>query len=376
MSKHRNIPCVTSTIGGLTVALACALGVHVAGARPLVLAPVKQATIDTELHRFVAAHKSFPGAAVTIVSPHGRTSAAAGRVKADDGLRIASVTKTFTAAAVLRLAQEHKITLDASAAEYLAPDTVSTLRQGGYDPDAITVRNLLQHTSGLYDYAADPAYQEAVVTSPRHRWTRAEQVGFAMTHGQPLAPPGAEFHYSDSGYVLLGEIIERVTGQSPAQGYRALLGFDRLGLRRTYLESLEPRPANAKSRAHQYLGDVDATGFDPSFDLYGGGGLVSTVGDLATFYRALLHGGVLAPATLKTMLGQPDGRTVADLGMGIFGERVAGETCWSHAGFWGTLVAHCPRSNVTIAITVNQAEGSDRPLQQLEADLLRIARRR
>ena len=60
--------------------------------------------------------------------------------------------------------------------------------------------------------------------------------------------------------------------------------------------------------------------------------------------------------------------------MGIFGESVAGETCWSHSGFWGTQVAHCPRSGVTIAITVNQAAGFDRPVQKLEAALLRLAR--
>src|SRR5207249_2644707 len=106
-------------------------------------------------------------------------------------------------------------------------------------------------TSGIYDYAEDPGYQTFVVSHPRHRWTRAEQLRFAMTHGKPLFKPGTSFHYSDTGYVLLGEIIERQTQQSLAAAYRSLLGFDRLGLHETYLETLEPTPAKAMPRAHQ-----------------------------------------------------------------------------------------------------------------------------
>jgi len=284
------------------------------------------------------------------------------------------VTKTFTAAATLRLVEEGRVSLDAPIATYLDPTIVALLKRDGYDTDAIHVRHLLQHTSGLYDYASDSDYQAAVVGSPKHRWTREEQVGFAMDHGAPLFAPGTSFSYSDTGYVLLGQIIERVTGTGLADAYRTLLRFGSLGLSATYLETLECRPAHLSARAHQYLGRIDSWAFDPSFDLYGGGGLVSTVGDLTRFYRALAGGRVLEPKTIATMLGRPDARTPDALGMGIFGEQVAGETCWSHSGFWGTQVAHCPRSGVTIAITVNQAEGFDRPVQKLEATLLRLVR--
>ncbi len=109
---------------------------------------------------------------------------------------------------------------------------------------------------------------------------------FAMKHGKPLAKPGAEFHYADTGYILLGEILERRTGNSLATAYRTLLHFNKLGLADTYLETLEPKPARAKQRAHQYLGTIDAADFDPSFDLYGGGGLVSTVDDLGQLAHA------------------------------------------------------------------------------------------
>ncbi len=197
-----------------------------------------------------------------------------------------------------------------------------------------------------------------------------------MNHGKPLAQPGTEFHYSDTGYVLLGEILERVTGQSLAAAYRTLLHLNQLGLADTYLETLEPKPAHAKQRAHQYLGTIDTAGFDPSFDLYGGGGLVSTVDDLARFYRALLGGHVFAKAaTLHAMLGNPRLPGTSGLGMGIFAESIGQTACWHHDGFWGTTVLHCPGAHATIAVTVNQANNFESAIHQLDAAVLRLVRR-
>ena len=335
-------------------------------------------------HRFARAHPSFPGVEVAVRTPKLSWAGAAGfadratrkPLSADADFRIASVTKTFTAAAILRLVENGKVSLDDPIARYLSPATVALLRGGGYDTDAIRVRNLLQHTSGLYDYAEDPAFQTFVVSHPHHRWTRAEQIRFAMTHGRPLFPPGTDFHYSDTGYILLGEILERQTGHSLAAAYRTLLSFKRLGLHQTYLETLEPTPRGATPRAHQYLGTADTTRFDPSFDLYGGGGLVSTVGDLVRFYRALVGGQVFKnPATLKTMLGKPRPTGPADLGMGIFTETIGHATCWHHDGFWGATVVHCPGTHVTLAITVNQANNFDSAVHHLAAAVLRLVSR-
>ena len=335
---------------------------------------------------FAAAHPTYPGVALAVVSPRLQWTGSAGhpalgshtRLDPRAGFRIASVTKTFTAAATLRLVEEGRLALDDPIGEHLAPATVALLRNGGYDPQAIRVRHLLMHTSGLYDYASDPKFVEYVLTHGRHHWTRAEKVRFAMTHGKPYAPPGKEFHYADTGYVLLGQIVERTTARPLGSAFRRLLGFEKLGLTHTFLESLEPRPPAARPRAHQYYQRIDATGFDPSFDLYGGGGLVSTVGDLARFYRALLHRQVFErPTTLRIMLGKPNTRRIADLGMGIFSNRFggrSGEDCWGHSGFWGVTVIHCPASDVTVALTVNQADNFDRPSQQFVATILRLLR--
>jgi D-alanyl-D-alanine carboxypeptidase len=301
------------------------VSIFVGGAAARRTTPPTPAALRAAVAAFAADHPTYPGVTLAVISPRLQWSGAAGHdafgsravLQPTAGLRIASVTETFTAAAILRLVELGRLGLDDPIVDHLAPATVSLLRGDGYDVRAIRIRHLLVHTSGLYDYASDPAYVSYVLAHGHHHWTPREQVRFATRHGKPYAPPGREFHYSDTGYILLGEIIERQTGRSLAAAYRSLLHFDRLGLRRTYLETREPRPPAALPRAHQYYEKIDATGFDPSFDLYDGGGLVSTVDDLARFYRALLHGRVFdKSATLRTMLGKPNPRRLSDLGMG------------------------------------------------------------
>jgi D-alanyl-D-alanine carboxypeptidase len=373
-------------LGSLAVGLALAAAATGAATAPAASARAPLPTgLEQTLERFARAHPTFPGVAVAVRARSFAWSGAVGLadrasgtpLESDAPFRIASVTKTFVAASILRLVEDHKLRLDDAIARYLSPATVALLRQGGYDVNAIRIRNLLQHTSGLYDYAEDQAYQAFVFGHPRHRWTRAEQLRFAITHGKPLSPPGTQFHYADTGYIVLGEILERRTGRSLASAYRTLVGFDRLGLRHTYLETLEPAPVGLRAPAHQYFGATDTTSFDPSFDLYGGGGLVSTVDDLARFYRALFAGRVYErPETLRTMLGKTRPSRPGDLGMGIFNTSIGRESCWHHDGFWGTNVIHCPASGVTIAITLDQAQNFDAAVQQFDAQILQLVEHR
>jgi D-alanyl-D-alanine carboxypeptidase len=119
-------------------------------------------------------------------------------------------------------------------------------------------------------------------------------------------------------------------------------------------------------RAHQFFGDLDVTGFDPSFDLYGGGGLDATVGDMAEFMRALFTGGVYAkPSTADTMLSTVEGLGARPEGdraglppgayrMGVWVVEVGGFTTYRHSGFWGTLATYVPELDLAVAATVNQ----------------------
>jgi len=165
-------------------------------------------------------------------------------------------------------------------------------------------------------------------------------------------------------------MLETVTGRPMQVAVRELLGFDRLGIRNTWFESLDSVPSSAPPRAHQYLDTVDATGFDPSFDLYGGGGLDATLEDMATFYRALVRGEIVKRPLLDTMLAvsaqarSPEG---AGYGMGI-GRRPNGEVpCWGHTGFWGTAGFHCPDVDLTVTAAVTTTEARPVMLELVEA---------
>jgi len=284
-------------------------------------------------------------------------------------VRIASNTKTFVAAAVLRLVEEGRLGLDDPVSEHLPDAQIELLAGDGYSPTEITIRHLLTHTSGLYDHSDSENYVHAILDEPMHRWTPAEQLESAMEWGDRLDAPGKIYSYCDTGYILLGEILEQSTGRSLAGAVRELVGFERLGLSSTWWETLEPRPIDVPDRAHQFLGELDVTGFDPSFDLYGGGGLVSTMRDLARFFRELVTGGVYAkPETTNTMLTTIDGvrlppgasESALPAGayrMGLWVNEVEGLTEYRHTGFWGTAVTYVPELDLTIAATVNQNSG-------------------
>jgi D-alanyl-D-alanine carboxypeptidase len=271
--------------------------------------------------------------------------------------RIASVTKPYTAAAILRLMEMGKLDITQPIAPLISETSASALRKGGYAPEAITVQQLLAHTSGIYDYAEDPKYSERVIGDPTHQWTRQEQIDHAMVHGKPIGAPGTIYGYSDTGYILLGEIIERQTGMGLAKSVRTLLRFDRIKLRHTYWEQLEKKSSGAPFARH-YFGDIDMTDANPSLDLFGGGGIVSSVDDLALFYRALVRGEVFDDRrTLSVLMTATDAKRDSGVHNNALTLIPVGRyKCWGHGGFWGQLVAYCPEIDLTFAWTFNQAE--------------------
>jgi CubicO group peptidase (beta-lactamase class C family) len=121
--------------------------------------------------------------------------------------------------------------------------------------------------------------------------------------------------------------------------------------------------------AHQYVADIEFGNADPSFDLYGAGGLVSTAEDVARFYEAIFDGTVFdTAASLHAMLQAPEADGADDTGLGIFRRRIEGMDCWGHAGFWGSDAVHCPEVELTIVRTVNQAAPQHLDLSALERD--------
>lgn len=282
----------------------------------------------------VAARPRLPGLLIAIESkPLGRAWTVAAGVadratgaplRPEQPVRIASNTKTYVAAAVLRLVEQGRLSLSDPLARHLPPAFDSLLRRDGYPTDSITIEQVLSHRAGFAEHPSVPSYVAALRTKPQYRWSREEQVRWLVDSLAPVGPPGGQFRYSDSGYILLGAILERLTGQPLPVAVRSLVGFERLGLRHTWWETLEAPPRDVAPRVHQYIGGADMFDVDASFDLYGGGGLAAPVSDMAHFLAQLLDGRVFAArTTLDTMLA-PRSSEMSGSGWGYSARRLRG----------------------------------------------------
>ncbi|MDP3444215.1 MAG: serine hydrolase domain-containing protein, partial [Ignavibacteria bacterium] len=118
----------------------------------------------------------------------------------DQTFRIASVTKTFVAVAILRLWEEDKIKLNDPISKYLCDNHLKLLIKGGYNPSIITIEHLLHHNSGLADHSHTVAYEVAILRSG-YKWTRQRQIEVLVEYSKPVGKPGERFSYSDTGYV-------------------------------------------------------------------------------------------------------------------------------------------------------------------------------
>ncbi|MDG4533684.1 beta-lactamase family protein [Streptomyces sp. AV19] len=280
-----------------------------------------------------------PGALASVKERDGRTrSYAAGvgdlatgaKVPRDGQVRIGSNTKTFTAVVVLQLVAEGKIDLDAPVDTYLP----GLVRGKGIDGRRITVRRLLQHTSGLpnyTDYLDFPAIQ--------HRYFEPRDIlDLALKHKAHFAP-GTKWEYSNTNYLLAGLIIQKVTGRPLAEEIDRRI-IQRIGLRHTYF----PAPGDKTIREPHPKGYVkgpegtplrDFTEMDPSW-AWAAGQMLSTNSDLNRFFGALLSGRLLPKAQLDQMRTTVPAEYLgpgARYGLGIASMPLScGGVSWGHGG--------------------------------------------
>ncbi|GGW40879.1 serine hydrolase [Streptomyces lucensis JCM 4490] len=217
-------------------------------------------------------------------------------VDAGDRFRVGSVTKTFSAVVLLQLADEHRLVLDAPVNRYLP---------GLLPDDRITVRHVLSHRSGLYDYTND-MFADSVsgFEAVRDRvFTYRQLVALSLKKPRTNAP-GAAYSYSNTNFVVAGLLIEKLTGHSVRTAYEDRI-FGPLNLRDTFY--LHPDTAIPGRHARGYLTPdtagaalVDATAQTVSW-AQSAGAIISSARDLNTFYSALLGGRLLSPARLADM---------------------------------------------------------------------------
>ncbi len=282
---------------------------------------------------------------------------------AETGFSLASISKTFTAAVALELVGERQLSLDQSVARLLPSFRLD---------HRITLRMLLDHTSGLPDFFFGPGIDAALQGAPDAFW--APLVTWRYLPGTHLVP-GAHWRYSNTNYMLLGEIVQVVTGHTLAQEIRTRL-LDPLGLKTLWFQADEA-PRATLSVGYRLApvrgGGARAIAVAPASDVMpfrsvvtaagGAGSMASTALDTARWMQAYVGGRVLSPAMQRAMLNDMLRtvlrRAAVPYGLGIQEVILAGHPAIGHAGrFLGyrSVVRYLPDLGITVAVLTNQGD--------------------
>ncbi|MEP7327075.1 MAG: serine hydrolase domain-containing protein [Gemmatimonadota bacterium] len=279
--------------------------------------------------------------------------------------RIGSVTKQFTAAAVMQLVEQGKVKLDDSIATYLPALPVAWHR--------VTVRQLLNHTSGI------PSYTD-IGPKWRNRWGEemTPDTLIALTAGDPVwFAPGTQWRYDNSGYVVLGLLIEQLTGRpwgtDMAERFFKPLGM--LDTRECLATPIYPRRVRGYEKDDDHPGQWENTAYLAMSQPYAAGSLCSTVGDLARWNRAL-HTGHVVSAASYALMTTPEGVAATNTpryGFALIADTLAGRPIITHGGgIHGFITGNAWVPSAQLSVTVLTNSGSARAEQLLE-QLVRAA---
>lgn len=340
-------------------------GPSLAELRALALQGILQRQLDESRERL-----GIPGLSVSIVYRDGTTwtgvsgladVAGSVPVETDTAFAIASVSKTYTAALILALAADGAIDLDASAKRYL-PDAAIDAR--------ITVRQLLDHTSGLDDYFLHPPIDRALQAEPAAFWSIRRTLRYV---GKPYFAPGTGWKYSNTNYLYLGLIAERVSGVTLATALRDRIlaphGFDG-----TWYQAVE-EPRRPLAHGYRFASAArgaapidlsDGTGVAPFTSVVtaaaGAGSIAATSSDVARWARLLYTGEVLGPEMTARMLGgvlaTAGYRPRVPYGLGVQAFSIDGRLTFGHSGRllgFRSVVRHFPGESLTVAVLTNQS---------------------
>ena len=345
--------------------------------------PTQAKAMQALLDDAVIDNAGFGGGVMRVLSPHGDVlwEGASGRAHLTD-LRtmdrdatfdIASITKTFTAVIIMQLVEEHRLALEDSIAAHLPADLLrGLLVQHGDDKTAgITIRHLLQHTSGLADYWNDPpfvsdgtnAFLRAFLADPDRMWKPQEILDYARGL-QPIGAPGEVFHYCDTGYVLLGVLIEHITGVSLDNSFAARI-FAPLRMTSTYLPFAQPDVAH-KPASDRFEGELALSPQRRQSADWASGGLVSTTQDLTRFVVGLWSGTLFQQAETLAQMQNFRPTTSPDVayGLGLFQINIGGQRgrLWGHDGHGNAFMYIWPEGNIAFVGTLNQVDNDWWPL--------------
>ncbi|MED4030358.1 serine hydrolase [Priestia megaterium] len=275
--------------------------------------------------------KNIPGVIATVKNGDTNWSYASGeaniernhKVDADSTFRIGSTTKTFVATVALQLAGEKKLSLDDTIEEWLP----GLIKGKGYDGNKITIRQLLNHTSGIPDFLTSEL-KTKLLGNPSENYTPEQLIARALE-----LKPVTGWSYSSTNTVIVGLIIQKVTGETYAEQIKKRI-IEPLALKETFLPGSSMDIPKKNARGYLNTGDklVDITVLNPSF-ANAGGEMISTGEDLTTFFGALLGGKLLTPEMQKEMMTSTVDSPIGKYGLGIHVTKLPdGTEVWGHGG--------------------------------------------
>jgi D-alanyl-D-alanine carboxypeptidase len=322
---------------------------------------------------------------------HGLADTGAGRaMTVETPFYSASVGKLFLAAAVQKLAADGRLSLEDPLLRFVPAEALAGLPvEGG--PAAlgrITVAQLLAHRSGLPDYFSDrsrdgaPRLYDRIVTERDRTWTRRELLDYARAHYAPAGAPGSAFHYADTNYDLLGQVLEHVTGQPFHSAVRDLV-LTPLGLRRTWYHAFEPPPEGAGAPAQVWVLGQDVRGAPSLSADQAGGGLITTLEDLRAFLRALAAGRPVPLSVLATDFTQDALHPGIDVGRGAWRIRPRGvffalaglPTLVGHSGSTGVWAYYVEAWDAVLVGAVSDSAWQEKHVEFLLRDVLPVLAR-
>ncbi len=299
-----------------------------------------------------------PGVVLLVSNPAGTWVEARGLadlsqntpIKTSDHFRIASTSKMFVSVVVQQLAEEGRLTLDDPMSRYLDAEISDQIANG----EAMTIRQLLNMTSGIFNYTESDDFYDAVYDDPQHVWTAAETVRYAYNEDAYFAP-GEGYYYSNTNYNLLQLIIENVTQSTLGEQVDARI-FQPLGMKNSFVESGTQLGAKL---VHGY-GDDDGDGSLDDVTLMndgvglGDGGVITTADDLALFMRGLFQGKLLK--SLDAIMDWVDDGEDGLYGLGLENIETEFGNAYGHSGAssgFQSNAIYIPDADVVVVVLTN-----------------------
>ena len=294
---------------------------------------------------------------IHIKSSAGIIESNSSKTSLDQPFHIASIGKMFTTVLILQLVESGKLSLGDSVRKILGEEIVKNLfvYEGKDHSKEVTISHLLSHTSGVADYFESTekngkSVLEELTKSPEKFWTPMDLIQFTQNNQKALTIPGDKFHYSDTGYVLLGLVIEKITQKK----YETVLQeniLTPLGMTHSYMYlRSEPIDKSQLPVSSMMLGDKDVTTYKSISADWAGGGIISTTEDLLLFHKAFITGKIVANKSYLSLIGTNKFMDGIYYGLGLMTVRFGDMSflmpktpdLHGHSGLLSTLLFYSP----------------------------------